>query len=91
MIVAVTVFVTGEVAIVKVAVVAPAGTTTVAGVTAFELFEDRATVVPFAGAAPLSVTVPVADMPPITVFGEMLTDVTVAGFTVREADFATPP
>jgi hypothetical protein len=56
---------------VKLAVVAPAGTVTVAGKVTSAVVEDRLIVEPPFGAARLSVTVPVAVEPPITEFGEM--------------------
>lgn len=61
---------TGRVAIENVAVVAPAGTFTLAASTAtFGNGVDSAIVVPPAGAAALRVTVPMAALPPTTVAG----------------------
>ncbi len=54
----------------NVAVVAPAATVTLEGtVAATVLLLESATVAPPAGAAPLSVTVPVEEFPPVTLVG----------------------
>jgi hypothetical protein len=88
--------VTVLVATVKVALVAPAATTTLAGVLAtLVLLLESATVAPPAGAAALRVTVPVEEFPPVTVVGFSVTDESVggggaAGVTVSEADLVTP-
>ena len=59
----------------KVAEEAPAETVTLAGTCAAAvLLLDRVTVAPPAGAAPLRVTVPVAELPPFTVAGFTATD-----------------
>src|SRR5579871_218523 len=64
---------TALVVTVNVAVVAPAATVTLAGTCAAEvLLLDSATLAPPVGAAPLSVTVPVDELPPVTLVG--LTD-----------------
>ena len=55
---------------VKVAVVAPAATLTLAGTVAAALLLERVTVTPPVGATPLRVTVPVAEVPPVTLAGE---------------------
>ena len=60
---------TGVVVTVKETLVAPAGTVTVAGTTAAELELDSVTTIPPLGAALLSVTVPVTEVPPATEFG----------------------
>ena len=57
---------TARVVTVNVAEVEPLGTVTVAGTFAFGLLEERLTVKPAALAGPVSVTVPVAGLPPIT-------------------------
>jgi hypothetical protein len=54
---------------VNVAVVAPWGTITEDGVLAAELSSDNVTVVPPAGAGPVSVTVPVVELPAVTLVG----------------------
>ena len=82
---------------VNVALVAPAATATLEGTRAAPLLLESATVAPPAGAAPLSVTVPVEDcVPPITLVGLSVSDERVAGgggagATVIEAVLATPP
>jgi hypothetical protein len=64
---------TAVVAIVKVAVVAPAGTVTVDGSVPLVLLEVRPTTSPPVGAAPNRVTVPVVDVPPVTDAGATAT------------------
>ena len=91
MIVAGTAVDTTVVVIVKVAVVAPAATVTVAGRVAFELLDVKPTLRPPVGAGPVSVTVPVEGLPPITVLGETLTLVTVGGLIVSVAVLLVPP
>jgi hypothetical protein len=53
----------------KVALVAPAGTVTLAGTLAAPLLLESVTCAPPAGAGPLSVTVPVEEFPPVTLVG----------------------
>jgi hypothetical protein len=62
-------FDTETVVTVNVALALPAGTVTLAGTVAAELLLDSDTIVPPAGAAPLSVTVPVEGFPPTTEVG----------------------
>lgn len=69
---------TGVVAMLKLALVAPAATVTVAGTVAFGLLEARLITVPPAGAAFAILTVPVEPTPPTT--GDV--------FTVRVTEFA---
>src|SRR6476660_3741363 len=73
----------------NVAVVAPAATLTLAGTcAAVVLLLVRDTVAPPVGAAPLSVTVPVDELPPVTLVGFTATedrDTDAAGFTVSVA------
>jgi hypothetical protein len=68
---------TMEVFTVKVALVAPAGTITVEGTLAAPLLLESVTCAPPAGAGPLSVTVPVEDVPPITLVGFRVSEETV--------------
>jgi hypothetical protein len=71
---------------VKVAVVAPAATVTLAGTwAAAVLLLVRLTTAPPAGACPLKVTVPVEGFPPTTDVGLRVRDVRVAAVTVRVA------
>jgi len=81
---------------VNVALVAPAATVTLDGtVDAAALLLESATVAPPAGAAPLNVTVPVEEFPPVTLVGFSESDERVggggdAGVTVSEADRVAP-
>jgi hypothetical protein len=80
---------------VKVAVMAPAGTVTLAGtVAAAVLLLDSVTGAPPAGAGPLSVTVPVEELPPVTLAGLRLSEESVGGaggVTVSKAVWVPPP
>jgi hypothetical protein len=85
------------VVIVKLAEVEPAAIETLDGtVAALVLLLESETVTPPDGAAAVSVTLPVDDVPPVTLVG--LTDnelraafvVVAAAFTVRAAVFVTP-
>src|SRR6266404_3913728 len=61
---------TGDVFTRKVALVAPAGTVTLEGTrAAVVLLLESVTIAPPAGAAPLKVTVPVEEFPPVTLVG----------------------
>jgi hypothetical protein len=81
---------------VNVALVAPAATVTLGGtVAAAVLLLESATVAPPAGAARLSVTVPVEEFPPVTLVGFSESDERVgggggAGITVSDADRVAP-
>ena len=81
---------------VNVALVAPAATVTLDGtLAAVVLLLESATGAPPAGAAPLSVTVPVEEFPPLTLVGFSATEERVgggggAGVTVSEADLVAP-
>ena len=82
---------TGLVVTVNVAVVAPATTVTLAGTCAAAvLLLDRVTTAPPAGARPFSVTVPVDEVPPITVLGLRLTELAVAAVTVNVVVLVAP-
>lgn len=71
---------TADVVIVKVAVVLPDATVTLFGGTALELLDVNVTTMPPEGAAPLRLTVPVEEVPPLTEVGDTLTpDNCVAG------------
>ncbi len=76
----------------KVAVVAPAATVTLAGTlaTAVLLLESVTTAPPL-GAAPLSVTVPCEEVPPVTLVGLKAKADTAGGVTVSEAVWVAPP
>jgi len=84
-IVGVALVVTVVVAILKLAEPYPAGTTTLDGTVAAELFDARLTVVPPDGASPFRVTVPVDGNPPTTVLGAMVSEERGAGVTVSVA------
>ena len=79
---------------VKVALVAPAGTVTLAGTTAARLLLESVTCAPPAGAGALSITVPVEDPsgPPTTLVGLRVSEErTAAGITVSDAVRVAPP
>lgn len=84
-----------EVFTVKLTLVAPAGTVTLAGTLAALLSLESSTCAPPAGAGPLSVTVPVEDpKPPTTLVGFSVSDVTVGsggGITVSVTVWLAPP
>jgi hypothetical protein len=77
------------VAIVKLALDAPAGTVTVVGTFA-PVEDERLTVAPPLGAARARVTVPVAELPPTTEFGEMLRPASSGTSTFRFAETVAP-
>lgn len=76
---------------VKVAVVAPAATVTLAGTVAEALPLDKATVNPLAGATPLRVTVPVEETPPRTLVGFKVRPLGTGARIVRTAVLVMPP
>jgi hypothetical protein len=77
---------TATVVAVKVALVAPAATVTLAGTVATAvLLLPSVTTAPPAGAALLNVTVPVEDAPPVTAAGLTDTEDTAGGFSVSVA------
>ena len=76
---------------VKVAVVPPPGTVTLAGtVAAPVLLLDSDTTAPPLGAELLSVTVPLDELPPLTLDGLTLSEESVGGVTVSEAVCVAP-
>ena len=77
---------TATVVTVNVALVAPAATVTLAGTVATDvLLLLSVTTAPPVGAALLNVTVPVEELPPVTLVGFRLTDETAGAFTVKAA------
>jgi hypothetical protein len=86
--------VTALVLTVKVVLELPAGTVTLDGTLAAPLLLESVTCEPPAGAAALSVTVPVEDCaPPVMLFGLNVSEETVGrggGVTVSEADWLVP-
>jgi len=82
---------TGFVVTVKVAFFVFAATVTLAGTCAAEvLLLDRFTTAPLAGAGPFRVTVPVEEVPPVTVPGANVTVLRTAAVTVSEAFLVVP-
>ena len=82
---------TGFVVTVKVADVAFAATMTLGGTCAAKVVSlDRLTTAPAAGAGPFRVTVPVEEVPPITVVGLNVTLLRAAAVTVSEAVLVAP-
>ena len=83
--------VTGIVVAVKVTVVAPSGTTTLAGTVAAALAEARVIVEPPVGAGPLIVRVPVEGVPPCMLVGDIAMLVSVGVATMRLQVFVAVP
>lgn len=82
---------TALVPMLKLALVAPAGTVTVAGTEAAPLLSESATCAPPAGAGPFSVTVPVTAVPPVTLAGLTFSAETAGGSTVSDTLCVRPP
>ena len=88
---------TADVLTLKVALLAPAGTVTLAGTLAAPLLLESMTCAPPAGAGPLNVTVPVENCaPPITLEGLSVNEERVdegagVGVTVSEPVLVAPP
>jgi len=81
----------GEVVTLNVVELLPGGTVTLAGTLATEgLLLDSATSVPPAGAGPLRVTVPVAELPAFTVEGESVNDDGTGGLMVTAVVLVMP-
>src|SRR3989449_8986411 len=79
---------------VKLALVAPAETVTLAGTVAAVLLLESATCAPPAGAGPFSVTVPAEGFPPVTLAGLRASEETIggtAGVAAGGAVCAPPP
>ena len=69
----------------------PAAIVTLLGtVTSAVLLLDRLTTTPPVGAGPLSTTVPLDELPPLTVLGDKVTADNAGGFTVSAADTFFP-
>ena len=75
----------------KLALVAPAATVTLAGTVAAGLLLESGTCAPPAGAGPFSVTVPAEGLPPVTLAGLRASEETIGGITVTEAVCVPPP
>lgn len=83
---------TGFVVTAKVPVFAPAGSDKEGGTVAAAVFELASVMfAPAGGAEPVSVTVAVEGVPPMTLVGLRTTDDSAAAPTVRVAVFVTPP
>ncbi len=76
---------------VKVAIVCPAGTVTVAGGVALDEFEESVTMAPPDAAGPPIVTVPVEVPPHITEVGESVSKIGTGGLTVNVAEALAEP
>ena len=74
----------------KLAVVPPGETVTLAGTPAAGLLLESVTCAPPAGAGPFSLTVPAEGFPPVTLAGLRASEDTIGGTTVSEAVWAFP-
>ena len=83
--------VTAMVVTLKLALVAPGATVTLAGTVAAGSLLESATTPPPAAAGAFSVTVPVEEPPPVTLVGLTATDETTGGSTVSDAVSVAPP
>ena len=63
---------------------------TLVGSDAAVLLSDNDTTVPAAGAGPVSTTVPVEVVPPVTLVGARESEVSTGRVTVKVADFVVP-
>src|SRR3989442_14142763 len=75
----------------KLALVPPGETVTLAGTTAAGLLLESVTCAPPAGAGAFSVTVPVEGLPPVTLAGLRASDETTGAITGGVASFALSP
>ena len=75
----------------KLALVAPAGMVTVAGTEAAAPLSESVTGAPPAGAGAVSVTVAVAEVPPLTLAGLTFSAETAGGSTVSDTLCVPPP
>jgi hypothetical protein len=82
---------TAAVLTVNVPVVEPTAIVTLLGGTALDVLEVSSITMPPLGAGPLSVTVPVKELPPITELGESVMLTKLAGLIVRTACFDVLP
>jgi hypothetical protein len=82
---------TALVPMLKVALVAPAATVTLAGSEVAPLLSESATCAPPTGAGPFSVTVPVTAVPPVTLAGLTLSAEMTGGSTVSDTFTVAPP
>ena len=82
---------TGLVVRLKLALVPPGETVTLAGNTTAGLLLESVTCPPPAGAGPFSVTVPVEGLPPVTLAGLRASEETIGGITVSVAICVAPP
>lgn len=79
------------VVMVNVAVLPPAATVTLAGTVAYALLLDSPTTAPAVGAGPFRVAVPMVELPPLTVDGLMVRELSEGALTVKVAVLVTVP